>query len=36
MLYIAVRDALDGGAAVAAAAYADAERIERPRAVCER
>jgi hypothetical protein len=30
-----VRGALDGGA-VAAATYADAERIERLRAVCER
>jgi hypothetical protein len=34
-MFCAVRDALDGGAAVAAAAYADAERIERLRAVCE-
>jgi hypothetical protein len=36
MVYSAVRGALDGGAAVAAAAYTDAERIERLRAVCER
>jgi hypothetical protein len=36
MFCIAVRDALDGGAAVAVAAYADTERIGLLRAACER